>query len=186
MGIISAVITAVTTLVVGSLAYVIYRLQKLDTKQNIATAVFLEIERAQRVIKGYHDNQKFAFKSKIITLNSWEKNKSLFVKDFYHTEVDKISELYSSGEFLDDYIRKMSDDLSFGQDSRNLAFIRERDQCQTCSLLESNKDLKDLKERDDALWNSKNLTLKEISESCLSLDMCVIKEKFKKIAKIKP
>lgn len=40
---------------------------------------------------------------------SWSKNIHFFVGDLNNDELDKISDLYSTGEYLDDLVKEISD-----------------------------------------------------------------------------
>ena len=84
------------TLVVGALAYFIYWKQKRDNKRNAAKIILQEI-------------RQYQFTKKIIATNSWARNIHHFVGDLDADELDKISNLYSIGEYLDSIITKVSD-----------------------------------------------------------------------------
>lgn len=97
------------TLVVGGLAYLIYRLQRNDFKRDIAKSILQEIRWAEDLINNYKENGRYKFTQKIILTNSWASNMHLFVSDLTSDEIDKISDLYSTGEYLDQIINKISD-----------------------------------------------------------------------------
>ncbi len=97
------------TLIVGILAYIIYILQRKDAKRDTAKIILQEIRRAEDIISDYKENGEYKFTKKIIATNSWAKSIHYFVGDLDIDELDKISNLYSMGEYLDSIIGKISD-----------------------------------------------------------------------------
>ncbi len=109
MEILKIILSPLITLIVGGLAYLIYRLQRSDYKRDIARAILQEIRWAENIINDYKEHQTYKFTKKIISTNSWAKNMHLFVGDLTIDEIDRISDLYSTGEYLDCIINKVSD-----------------------------------------------------------------------------
>jgi hypothetical protein len=97
------------TLLAGTSAIYLYRRKKFDDKRDAAKIILQEIRRADDIISGYKEHGNFQFTKKIIANNSWGKNIHLFVGDLEPDEMDKISTLYSTGEFLDYLIKRISD-----------------------------------------------------------------------------
>jgi hypothetical protein len=89
---------------VGGGAICLYIIQKKDARSDAAKIILQEIRRAEDVIFFYKESGKFKFTQKIIANNSWGKNIHYFVNDLTQDELDKISNLYSVGEFLDKVI----------------------------------------------------------------------------------
>lgn len=100
---------ALITLIVGSIAICLYLVQKIENKRDSARTVIQEIRRAEEIIEDYRENGSYQFTKKIIATNSWSKNIHHFVGDLDNDELDKISELYSTGEYLDHIIQRISD-----------------------------------------------------------------------------
>jgi len=100
---------ALITLVVGVIAICIYVVQKIENKKDAARIIIQGIRRAEEIISDYRETQSYQFAKKIIATNSWNKNIHYFVSDLDNDELDKISELYSTGEYLDYLIKKISD-----------------------------------------------------------------------------
>ncbi len=98
-----------TTFIVGGLAFILYKRQKRDTKRDAARIVLQEIRRAEDIISDYKQNGNYQFAKKIIATNSWNKSIHLFVGDLDNDELDRISNLYSTGEYLDSLIKEISD-----------------------------------------------------------------------------
>lgn len=97
------------TLIAATSAFLIYWKQKEDQKRNAARIILQEIRRAEDIIFSYPETKQFRFTRKIIATNSWATNIHHFVYDLDQDELDKISDLYSTGEYLDEIISKVSD-----------------------------------------------------------------------------
>ncbi len=104
----SNVLMAFVTFLVGILVIYLYIKQKEDTKRDAARIILQEIRRAEDIISDYKQSGGYQFAKKIIATNSWNKNINLFVGNLDNDELDKISDLYSTGEYLDDLIKKIS------------------------------------------------------------------------------
>ena len=91
------------------LLYYLYNFQRKLADSNFAVAVvtlvvggiaiYLYVTQAY-----YKKSGGFLFTQKIIASNSWIKSIHLFASDLGQDELDKISNLYSTGEFLDKVI----------------------------------------------------------------------------------
>ena len=99
---------ASVTFIVGSLAFYIYTQQKADNKRDSARLIIQEIRRAEDIINNYKTMGSYQFSKKIIATNSWTKNIHFFVGDLDNDELDKISDLYSTGEYLDSLVKDVS------------------------------------------------------------------------------
>ncbi len=108
---------ALSTLLVGFGAIYLYISQRIDSKRDAARIIVQEIRRAEDIIRGYKDAGNFQFTKRIIANNSWGKNIHFFVGDLDPDELDKISNLYSTGEFLDTVISRIFD-WKFDYESR--------------------------------------------------------------------
>lgn len=108
------------TLIVGSFAIYIYHKQKqdekggetkrrIDKKKDIAQLILQEIRRAEIILDNYQKHDNYVFDKKIIATDSWAKNIYYFVDDFKDkNDLDRISNLYSTGKYLDSIIRQYS------------------------------------------------------------------------------
>ncbi|MFA6024467.1 MAG: hypothetical protein WC777_04620 [Candidatus Gracilibacteria bacterium] len=98
---------------VGALFFALYKfwLSKKHLKRDVAAAVYYEILRADGIVTDYKNFKSYKFRRKIIANNSWAKNVQLFVRDFSVIDLTKISDTYSSGEFLDKLIERHALDL---------------------------------------------------------------------------
>lgn len=102
------VLTVFVTFLVGILVVYLYIKQKEDAKRDAAKIILQEIRRAEDIISDYKQSGGYQFAKKIIATNSWSKNIHLFVGDLDNDELDKISDLYSTGEYLDNLIKEIS------------------------------------------------------------------------------
>lgn len=106
------------TLISGVIVWIVYSRTKRDAKRDAAKIIIQEIRRAEEVIREYEDNRQYKFTRKIIAVNSWAKNIHFFVGVLDSDEIDKISNLYSIGEYLDSIIKKVSDAI-FDEDIKS-------------------------------------------------------------------
>ncbi len=104
----SSFFSATITFLVGSLAIYLYIKQKVDAKRDAARIIIQEIRRAEDIINDYKQMGAYQFAKKIIATNSWTKNIHYFVGDLTNDEMDKISDLYSTGEYLDRLVEAIS------------------------------------------------------------------------------
>ncbi|MFC1613235.1 hypothetical protein ACFL23_02785 [Patescibacteria group bacterium] len=103
------VFTGFTTLFAATIAIILFYWERNKKKQDAARIIVQEIRRAEDVIKDYKEYGGYKFTKKIIATNSWAKNIHHFVNNLDQDEIDKISNLYSTGEYLDSIILKISD-----------------------------------------------------------------------------
>src|SRR3989338_1097255 len=96
------------TFFVGCFIIYLYIRQKIDYKRDAAKIILQEIRRAEDIISDYKQSGSYQFAKKIIATNSWSENINLFVGDLDNDELDKISDLYSTGEYLDSLIKEIS------------------------------------------------------------------------------
>jgi len=99
---------AFVTLLVGGIAIMLYLVQKINKKRDAARIIVQEIRRAEDIISDYKETGSYQFAKKIIATNSWAENIHLFVGDLDNDELDKISDLYSTGEYLDNLVGEIS------------------------------------------------------------------------------
>lgn len=101
--------STLATILAAFVAFLVYRKQKSDAKRDAAKIILQEIRRAEDIISDYKQSGGYQFAKKIIATNSWSKNIHLFVGDLDNDELDRISNLYSTGEYLDTLIKEISD-----------------------------------------------------------------------------
>jgi len=101
--------STLATILAAFVAFLVYRKQKADIKEYAARIILQEIRRAEDVINDYKEHGQYKFTKKVIATNSWAKNIHHFVGDLDQDELDRISNLYSTGEYLDKIIEKISD-----------------------------------------------------------------------------
>lgn len=92
------------TVVIG-----IYFDQKRKIRMQAARLIYQEIRRAQNIIKDYLKHGEYRFVDKIFPNNSWKESIHLFARDFTIDEIDRITDLYVAGEYLDNLVQKISD-----------------------------------------------------------------------------
>lgn len=97
------------TLLTAIVAITLYYWEQRKKRRDAAKIIIQEIRRAEDIINEYKEHKAYKFTKKIIAVNSWAKNIHYFVRDLAQDELDKISSLYSTGEYLDSIIAKISD-----------------------------------------------------------------------------
>ena len=105
----SGFFTGLATILTAIVAIFLYYWEQRKKKRDAAKIIIQEIRRAEDLISEYKEHGGYKFTKKIIATNSWAKNIHYFVGDLAQDEVDKISTLYSTGEYLDTIIAKVSD-----------------------------------------------------------------------------
>ena len=93
------------TLAVGLIAVYLYLKQKKTNKREAALLILQEIRYAEQRVRNFRSYKSYAFNEKLLPTNSWHKNIHLFVKDLSETELDLISNFFSSAVYLDDVIK---------------------------------------------------------------------------------
>lgn len=100
-------VIAVITFAVGYLAYGQYTKQKEDHKSGVANTILLEIQNAERHIalaKRSSGPNHIPEDIVLMSTNSWEKNKHLFVNDLSRDEWDAVTEFYEKSRIYDDAV----------------------------------------------------------------------------------
>lgn len=105
----SSFFSGIATMLTAIVAILLYYWEQRKKKRDAAKIIIQEIRRAEDLISEYKEHGGYKFTKKIIATNSWAKNIHYFVGDLAQDEVDKISSLYSTGEYLDTIIAKVSD-----------------------------------------------------------------------------
>lgn len=108
MEILKLILNPLITIIVGGIAIGLYLIQRRDAKRDAAKIIIQEIRRAEQIIADYKQTGQYLFAKKIIATNSWSKNIHYFVGYLDNDELDKISDLYSTGEYLDSLISDVS------------------------------------------------------------------------------
>ncbi len=90
-------LNSIITLIVGSVAYVVYRLTKRAEKKNAAMIVLMDIRHAEQVVlsileKGAVDT----FVKNIIFENNWGKYKHLFAADFSQDDFSAFNRFFNA------------------------------------------------------------------------------------------
>lgn len=125
--IITGILNAVVTLIVGFVALLIYNTQKNDQKTDAANIILLEIKSAERLIKIVKENlKKDVLPPDILTMQteSWSKYKYLFVRDFDRDEWDEITDFYNKCQSLDQAIIYNSSFFSKNEEQIRVNLLR--------------------------------------------------------------
>ncbi|MEI9913875.1 MAG: hypothetical protein WDN66_02615 [Candidatus Saccharibacteria bacterium] len=122
--------TGSATLVTAVVAISLYYLEKWSKKKNAARIILQEIRRAEDIISSYKEFKQYRFTKKIIATNSWGANIHYFVTDLSQDSRDRISDLYSTGAYLDSLISSIAD-YNFKKGTEVVDTIQQQLQVQT-------------------------------------------------------
>jgi len=105
--VIATYVQTAVTLLVGTIAYVIYKIQKSDNKRDAANSLLLEIQSGENAVSKVRDalnRDHLDVDVSVMPSESWSKNKHLFVRDFDKDEWESISDFYNKSSLLDQAI----------------------------------------------------------------------------------
>lgn len=101
-------IQTAVTLLVGAVAWIIYKVQKRENKKDAANSILLEIRSAEDAISKVRDaihKEHLDVDVSVLPSESWSAYKHLFVRDFDRDEWDSISDFYNKAALIDDAIK---------------------------------------------------------------------------------
>lgn len=97
----SGIFSGVATILTAVVAVLLVIWDRRNKKSDAAKIVLQEIRRAEDIMTDYIHHGEYKFTRKIIATNSWAQNIHHFVNDLDQDELDRISTLYSTGQYLD-------------------------------------------------------------------------------------
>lgn len=105
----SSFFLALTTLVIGFVALIVYRKQKIDKKKDAANIILLEIKDAEKhLLQAKETIIKQEFLPEAIfamRASNWEKYSYLFVRDFTDEEWDLVNTFYEKCKLYDEALQ---------------------------------------------------------------------------------
>jgi hypothetical protein len=99
----------VVTVIVGAFVFIVYRAQKTYEKSNAAKLILQEIRYAEQKVRNFNSHGTYNLNEKVLPTNNWNNNISLFVKELGETEIDQISDFFSSAARLDEVLTAVAD-----------------------------------------------------------------------------
>lgn len=125
----SQVLNSLITLLVGFAAYVVYKIQKGDSKRDAANIIMLELRNAERNLeearKSYEAEKSknspmivFPEKLRLMTTESWTKYKYLFVRDLTPEQWDEVGKFYENCKLFDEAVELK--ESSFGSNAAEI------------------------------------------------------------------
>lgn len=97
------------TILVGSIAWLLYLEQKKDKKRDAASIILMEIRYAERTLDEYRRYQPdYDGGTMLLPTSNWEEYNYLFVKDLDRDELDSINNFYNQCRRIDRAVSQMS------------------------------------------------------------------------------
>lgn len=120
---------AFVTLLVGAVAYVLYRIQRRDRKREIANIILLEIQGAERKLKLIRkslneDPPTLPNDLRLLPIESWSANNYFFIRDFDRDAWDAIADFYDKCQLIDETIK--ANNASFWNDVEQIRSNKQR------------------------------------------------------------
>lgn len=105
------IFNGVSTILAGSIVWILYVKAKKDEIRTAAKTIILEIKEAEKIIKIFIDikNAEGSYPTdfyKVTPYKAWEKYSHLFIKKLNNDEYQQINEFYKKCEILEKYIEK--------------------------------------------------------------------------------
>jgi hypothetical protein len=101
-------VNALATVIVGSIAFMIYVKQKFDSKKDAASIILLEIKNAEpKIVQANNslaNNPPYLANIATMPNQSWDKYGYLFVGDFKPNEWEKVSNFYNKCRLHDEAV----------------------------------------------------------------------------------
>lgn len=111
--------SGIVTIIVGTIAIVVYFLHKRDEKVNSSRIILSEIRNAeQQILKIKNDGVVSDF-SFIMPFNSWQTNNYLFVKILDRDELDLINNFYIAATLAENEIRLLKHYLPLAMEEKS-------------------------------------------------------------------
>lgn len=125
----SSFFVALVTVIVGFVAYILYRLQKRDRKREAANIVLLEIQSAERKMQQIQKSLKRDPPSlpndlRLMQTESWSRLNYLFIRDFDRDEWDSVTDFYNKCQLIDETIKY--NNSSFWNDVEQIRSNKQR------------------------------------------------------------
>lgn len=193
---------AFVTIVVGTIALVVYWIQKRDSKREAANIILLEIRAAERKlveIKKSLKNEILPNDLRLMPTENWSKFSFLFIRDFDRDEWDSLVSFYNNCQLIDETIKYNND--SFWNDVEQIRSNKQRllaDFAYKAALdKNARKEFDDVTDLIDGLYMSKqgkfgytpqktlNDAKKHVDEIAPRISQSTIGLKLKKLANIK-
>ena len=110
-------------ILVGALAYLVYRMQKRDERRSAATMVVCQIDIIEKRVANLKDDRQrgniaIYHSKRIINDNLWEKHKHLLIKSFTVPEYDLVQRFFDQATQLEDARKAVIANLTSNWDSK--------------------------------------------------------------------
>ncbi len=100
---------SLAVLCAGAFVFIVYLAQKSNDRSNAAKLILQEIRYAEQKVQNFKGHGSYNLNEKVLPTNNWNNNISLFVKELGETEIDQISDFYSSAARLDEVLKAVAD-----------------------------------------------------------------------------
>jgi len=120
---------ALVTIAVGTVAFIIYRIQKRDRKREASNIILLEIQSAERkllLIKKSlaKDPATLPNDLRLLPTENWSQFNYLFIRDFDRDEWDSLTDFYNKCKLIDETIKYNND--AFWDDVQQIRANKQR------------------------------------------------------------
>ncbi len=91
------IVNSVVTLLVGSIAWIVYWLNKKNEKASAATIIVMDIRHAESVVQSIVEKNQIDISTKdVLSENNWSKYKHLFANDFSQDDFAAFNRFFES------------------------------------------------------------------------------------------
>jgi hypothetical protein len=89
---------SILAIIVGT---IVFWYRKFDNLRNISSIVVIEIDNAEKMMRGLRDTGTILSSQRFFYTNNWSANIHLFTKILDHNEIEAINKLYSTSTHID-------------------------------------------------------------------------------------
>ena len=206
------IIPQIITIIVGSVAIIVYKLEQKNRKKQAAVAILFELKNAESLVRQAKTNistnsptEKLSENLYLMNYESWSKSRHLFVKDFEESEWTKISNYYNTCLLFDRAVNHQHSIFQANEDKIRSERIRVWADIVYSYEDQDHKIKKELQEYcEKRFWSFENAFMKNIdilfyapmkpvndaqkylnSDDLLPISDTIIGAKLRKIAKLK-
>ena len=105
-----AIINSFVTLLVGTIAFIVYKLQKQHEKKSAASIIVIDIRHAEKIVLSILERGFVDVETKDVLIeNNWSKYKHLFAQDFSEDDFSSFNNFFDSCIEMSDARKRIRD-----------------------------------------------------------------------------